>query len=234
VRALAELHAADGLAVEAALYFAQYAEDRVRAQDHAEAAYGYRKAFESSRDQVQWLERLAEVLIADGQTPIALSVLSEAIGHHRTQGHEAEAARCEAQARQIDPSFVAGVFKPLPVAAPAPVAAVVPEPEGKVVEPVFESHAAAVVDPATVSAPEPGFERTRVFASPTHAAPASGARQTPRSRSRRSNVRRSMRSSTRSSRRLATPPRPRLRPTRVRARSRIGSISRRSSSVPGS
>ena len=172
LRALAELHAADGLAVEAALYFAQYAEDRVRAQDHAEAAYGYRKAFESSRDQVQWLERLAEVLVADGQTPIALSVLSEAIGHHRTQGHEAEAARCEAQARQIDPSFVAGVFKPLPVAAPVPVAAVAPEPEVKVVEPVFESHAAAVVDPATVSAPEPGFERTRVFASPTHAAPA--------------------------------------------------------------
>lgn len=152
---LAELHAADGLAGEAALYFTQYAEAMARAGNPAEAAVAFRQAFEHGREQVRLLEQLAEVLVADGQTAPALSVLSEAAGHHRERGHVVDAARCESRARELDPSFVPGRAVSVPA---APVASVEPE------TPVFESHAAAPVEASAT--PEVGFERSRVFAAP--------------------------------------------------------------------
>lgn len=152
---LAELHAADGLAGEATLYFTQYAEAMARAGKPAEAAAAFRQAFELGREQVRLLEQLAEVLVAEGQTAPALSVLTEAAGHYRHSGQPADAVRCEARARELDPSFVPGQAVSTP-ATETPIA----EP----VTHVLESHAAPVVE--AVVTPEPAFERSRVFASP--------------------------------------------------------------------
>jgi len=151
---LAELHAADGLAGEASLYFTQYAEAMARAGNPAEAAVAFRQAFENGREHVRLLEQLAEVLVSDGQTAPALSVLAEAAGNYRAHGQSADAVRCESRAKELDPSFVPGA-----VVLPA-----TPVAEAEPATHVFESHAAPVVE--AVTAPEPAFERSRVFAVP--------------------------------------------------------------------
>jgi tetratricopeptide (TPR) repeat protein len=112
---LAELHALDGLTSEAAVYFSQYAEYMVRANNPGEAAAAYRKSFDNGQESVKVLEQLAEVLMIDGQDAAAAEAWREAAGHWRTRGHEADARRCQMRADKIEPGSAPA---PSPAASP--------------------------------------------------------------------------------------------------------------------
>lgn len=101
---LAELHSLDGLASEASIYYSQYGETMVRANNPGEAAVAFRKAFDNGQDNPKLLEQLAEVQIIEGEDTRAAESLREAAQHWRTRGAPADALRCEDRARQLDPS----------------------------------------------------------------------------------------------------------------------------------
>jgi hypothetical protein len=75
---LAHLHVLDGLPTEAALYQQQYAEHLVRDQRPTEAAAALRRAYEASPDELQLLERIAEVLLLGDDKVGAALALAEA------------------------------------------------------------------------------------------------------------------------------------------------------------
>src|SRR5262249_32775890 len=56
---LAQLHALDGLASEASIYYAQFAEQMLRSNNANEAAAAYRKAFDTGQENVRYLEQMA-------------------------------------------------------------------------------------------------------------------------------------------------------------------------------
>ena len=101
---LAELHALDGLASEASIYFAQYGETMVRANNPREAAAAFRKAFDNGQENPRLLEQLAEVLSVEDHDVKAAETLREAAGFWRTRGAPVDALRCEDRARKLDPA----------------------------------------------------------------------------------------------------------------------------------
>ena len=103
LRHLAELHALDGLASEASVYFAQYAEHALRANKSPEAITSLRKAFDSGQENVKLLERLSEVLLLEGETMRAAETMREAAQFWHDRGQPAEAKRCLARAEVILP-----------------------------------------------------------------------------------------------------------------------------------
>jgi tetratricopeptide (TPR) repeat protein len=104
LRQLADLHAKDGLASEASMYYAQYAEHMLRANHIAEAVAALRSAFDHGRENVKLLEQLSEVLLLEGQTAKSAEVMREAAGHWKARGQGADARRCWARANLIDPA----------------------------------------------------------------------------------------------------------------------------------
>lgn len=104
LRNLAELHALDGLTGEAALYWTQYAEVMVRANQPLEAASALRKAFENAHDDVRLLEQLAEVQVVSGEDAVAAGTLLEASVLYRARGRMDDAQRCETRAGELDSS----------------------------------------------------------------------------------------------------------------------------------
>lgn len=184
LRTLAELHALDGLTGEAALYWTQYAEVMVRANQPLEAAGALRKAFENAHDDVRLLEQLAEVQVVAGEDAVAAGTLLEASVLYRARGHMDDAQRCETRAGELDSSAsmplpeltlpeslaVAGV----PVASATPAETVADErPASPFRLELVEAPAGESLDldrPAAfrppVSVDEGGFERAPSFAPP--------------------------------------------------------------------
>ena len=101
---LAELHALDGLASEASIYFAQYGETMVRVNNPREAAAAFRKAFDNGQENPRLLEQLAEVLSVEDLDVKAAETLREAAGFWRMRGAPVDALRCEDRARKLDPA----------------------------------------------------------------------------------------------------------------------------------
>ena len=119
---LANLHALDGLAGEASLYYVQYAEHLVRSNAPADAAHALRKAFDVSQENIPVLEQMSESWLLAGDNTQAAQAMLEAARHYRHGGAEADAKRCEARAAALD----ANASEPVP-AAPV-VGAVASEP----------------------------------------------------------------------------------------------------------
>lgn len=137
LHSLAHLHALDGLAGEAALYYVQYAEHMVRSSAPAEAATALRQAFDVCQDNIKVLEQLSEAWLLAGEQEKAAQTLLEAASHYRTRGLEAEAQRVAARAGQMG-------------ANPADIPATPPPPEFTIERP------AAPIEPSNLDTPEPG------------------------------------------------------------------------------
>ncbi len=104
LNALANLHALDGLAGEAALYYVQYAEHMVRSSAPAEAAHALRKAFDVCQDNIKVLEQLSEAWVLAGDQHQAAEALVEAADQYRQRGQERDATRVLTRAAKLDAS----------------------------------------------------------------------------------------------------------------------------------
>jgi tetratricopeptide (TPR) repeat protein len=104
LRHLAELHALDGLISEASIYFTQYAEHMVRANNPTEAVAALRKAFDNGQENVKLLEQMSEMLFLEGETAKAAVAMREAAGHWHTRGRQPDARRCVERANRMDPA----------------------------------------------------------------------------------------------------------------------------------
>jgi tetratricopeptide (TPR) repeat protein len=104
---LANLHALDGLATEATLYYTQFAEQMVRESKTREATTALRKAFDVCNENIKALERLSEVFSLADDMPSAAKALAEAAVHYRRAGRAADADRCQALAEQAQPGAMA-------------------------------------------------------------------------------------------------------------------------------
>jgi tetratricopeptide (TPR) repeat protein len=104
LNALAHLHALDGLAGEASLYYVQYAEHMVRSSAPADAALALRKAFDVCQDNIKVLEQLAEAWILAGDQHQAAKAMLEAATNYRERGQTADANRCQKRASALDAS----------------------------------------------------------------------------------------------------------------------------------
>jgi len=187
---LANLHALDGLVSEASVYYAQFADQMLRANNLNEAVAAYRKAFDCGQENVKFLEQMADALLIEGESARAAEVLREAGEHWQTRGQANEARRCMDRANIADPATAR-----MPVAPAATPAAQHPGalPEG------FDagrpaSFAAAAQDlPPTAATPgvltgsrlmprpgagAAGFERSPQFVAPAPATPESDEPET--------------------------------------------------------
>lgn len=157
---LAALHALDGLAGEASMYYAQYAEFMTRANKGDEAIEALRKAFELGPDNVKLLEQLSEVCLLEGRTKEAAEAMLAAASQYQARGQGSDARRCEGRANVIAPGSAAhvpvgneaGGPPVLNVPAPAEEASLEPPPR-IVLEPVVRAPEPALVDPASEPAP---------------------------------------------------------------------------------
>ena len=132
---LATLHALDGLATEASLYYMQYAEHLVRESRVKDAVSTLRKAYDTCPENIKALERLAEVYaLADEDTAAAQAMADAAVAYARA-GHGADAERCAARAEKLRPGAVAQAeartVPPPPGRAGAGDSSLTPEPGGR-------------------------------------------------------------------------------------------------------
>ena len=119
LQALANLHALDGLAGEAALYYVQYAEHMVRSSAPAEAAHALRKAFDVCQDNIKVLEQLSEAWLLAGDQHLAAQALVEAGHHYKVRGQDMDAQRCVKRAATLDASVSDAGIPETPAAAPS-------------------------------------------------------------------------------------------------------------------
>jgi tetratricopeptide (TPR) repeat protein len=123
---LANLHALDGLVSEASVYYQQYADQMLRANNAKEAAAAYRKAFDCGQENVKFLEQMADALLVEGETARAAEVLREAAEHWQTRGQANESRRCLDRANVADPA--AARMPAAPQASPSSAAIPAPAP----------------------------------------------------------------------------------------------------------
>jgi len=187
---LANLHQLDGLVSEASVYYAQFADQMLRANNANEAAVAYRKAFDCGQENVKFLEQAADALLIEGDSARAAETLREAAQHWQTRGQANDARRCLDRANVAHPSSarVPG--------APSGVHARPASPSGAQARPVaanpldglvpgappspFASQALPPAPPAPTARPgDPpafsasgGFERSPQFVAPATAASA--------------------------------------------------------------
>ncbi len=146
---LGQLHALDGLATESGLYFLQHAEFAARAGDDAEAALSLRLAFDASNENVIALERLAEIHVLNGEDESAIAVMKEAIAAYDHGGQLADARRCEARLRQVNPAAADSLkAESAASSAPAPLAT----HEAAAARGITKAHEAAPTVPDVVPA----------------------------------------------------------------------------------
>ena len=119
LQALANLHALDGLAGEAALYYVQFAEHMVRSSAPAEAAHALRKAFDVCQDNIKVLEQLSEAWLLAGDQHLAAQALVEAGHHYKVRGQDMDAQRCVKRAATLDASVSDAAVAEVPAAAPS-------------------------------------------------------------------------------------------------------------------
>ena len=162
---LANLHQLDGLASEASIYYAQFAEQMLRANNANEAAAAYRKAFDCGQENVKYLEHLADALLVEGDTAKAAEALREAAGHWQTRGQLADERRCLDRANTADPKSA----KPLPVSSAGPSPAML----SPVVQAKPATHAPTIAS-AETAAPKPAFAPSPPVATPPTPSAAAG------------------------------------------------------------
>ncbi len=156
LRHLAELHALDCLSSEASIYFSQYAEHMVRANNPTEAAAALRKAFDNGQENVKLLEQMAEVLLLEGDQAKAAVAMREAAGHWHTRGQQADARRCVERANRMDPATSTPLSAPGPDPAEAMPRLVLPaNPPGPPGAPPVANPPAAAAAPASIEPPRP-------------------------------------------------------------------------------
>jgi tetratricopeptide (TPR) repeat protein len=155
---LANLHALDGLATEATLYYTQFADQMVREGKTREATTALRKAFDCCNENIKALERLAEVLSLADDAPASAKALAEAAHYYRRSGQTADADRCAARAEQMQPGAGAAFEAQAPLPPPPGAKPAGPSPAG-----------------LHRSAPEPGV-RTASFEAPRLHVPPPAAR----------------------------------------------------------
>lgn len=148
---LANLHALDGLATEATLYYTQFAEHMVRENKTRDAAAALRKAFDCCTENIKALERLAEVHTLADDLPASARALAEAAFYHRRAGQDADAERCRARAEQIEPGAVAAFEAQAPPPPPPGARAGVPPAASP---PATGLHGAAPEPGVRMSSPE--------------------------------------------------------------------------------
>jgi tetratricopeptide (TPR) repeat protein len=123
LRSLAELHAQDGLALDSALYFSQYA-DIVLAHDRrTDAAEALEKASRLLPDEPKYTERLAELWNLEGENLKASRALIRAAKAYEVKGLMDEAEGCRARAEDMYPGAAT-----LPEEPPPDATKSVPEP----------------------------------------------------------------------------------------------------------
>jgi len=128
---LAVLHELDGIATEASLYYAQFAEALVREDRLEDAVVHFRKAFEVCPESVKPIERLAEVHALRGDRAAAAAALREAAGFYQRAGQLQDADRCRTRAAQVDPAGGGSADAPsAPSAAPASAPLALETPRG--------------------------------------------------------------------------------------------------------
>src|SRR5262249_6422674 len=162
---LGELHALDGLATEALLYYSQHADLMLREDKLADGAKSLRKAFDACTDDVRVLERLAQVLELQGDHDGAAQALLEAAQHFERRGQSADAQRARGKAREINPRVLETEATP---PRPAPP----PEPEPSAPAPPPAATAAAPPPPESGPSGPPVLElERRLFPGAANAPP---------------------------------------------------------------
>jgi tetratricopeptide (TPR) repeat protein len=117
LKALAELHSIDGLALDSALYYSQYA-DLVLAHDRkADAAEALEQASKLLPDEPRYAERLGELWNLEGEKLKASRALIRAARAYETKGQMDEAEACRARAEDAYPG-AADLPEESPAAAP--------------------------------------------------------------------------------------------------------------------
>jgi tetratricopeptide (TPR) repeat protein len=157
---LANLHALDGLATEATLYYQQYAEHQVREKKYKPAAEALRKAFDCCPENIKALERLAEVYDLLEDDAAVARTLAEAAAAYEKAGQASDAQRCRTRAEKKQPGSVAA-FASAPAPEPeapkpagiAPVVEATPEPGVVTMSAPTETPAEMPAQPAVASAP---------------------------------------------------------------------------------
>lgn len=149
---LAQLHALDGLGTEASLYYMQYAEHLTREEQYRDAGATLRKAYEACSENLQTLERLAEVHLLAGDESDAVVTLVEAAQRYQEAGDSNAASRVIARAEHVRPGSAGSLGSAV---APAPRTVEPPEPVAAPVDeaPVMDQGSAEVV-PDIVPAPD--------------------------------------------------------------------------------
>ena len=104
LRRLGSLHAAAGLGTEASLYYVQYAEHMVRANENEAAAEAFINAYEAAPESAKPLERAAEVLVLEDNNEEAAKLLVQAAEGYTRGGQIDAAEQCRKRAMSLDPS----------------------------------------------------------------------------------------------------------------------------------
>ena len=126
LRSLAELHAQDGLALDSALYYSQYA-DLVLAHDRrVDAAEALEKASKLLPDEPKYAEKLGELWNLEGEKLKASRALIRAAKAYEGRALMEEATSCRARAEELHPG--AGSLPEESPAAPPEAAKPAPEP----------------------------------------------------------------------------------------------------------
>jgi len=178
---LANLHALDGLVSEASVYYAQFADQMLRANNANEAAAAYRKAFDCGQENVKFLEQMSDALLVEGESARAAEVLREAAEHWQTRGQANEARRCLDRANVADPATARMPAAPLAATPAPPSAAPAPAASGpgarQDLPPTAETPGVLTGSRIGLEPPPPGFasggfERSPKFMAPSPVAPA--------------------------------------------------------------
>jgi tetratricopeptide (TPR) repeat protein len=188
LKALAELHAQDGLATDAGLYYAQYADLMLGKDQRAAAAEALEHAARLIPEDPKYSEKLGEVWNLEGERLKASRALIKAARAHDGRGHLDQAQACRDRAEELHPGASTEVVeevKPPAAAAPPPAPTVRPGSSanrvsagpGSTAEPDIARNG-TFVPPS--GAPREGIETTRLSpiggAAVAQAAPAEPAR----------------------------------------------------------
>jgi tetratricopeptide (TPR) repeat protein len=103
MRYLGELHAQDGLAREASVYFNQYADQCLESEDRRAAAEALERAAELSDEDPKFGERIGELWGLEGETLRGARALLMAAAIFDRQGDQDESVRLRQRAEELHP-----------------------------------------------------------------------------------------------------------------------------------
>jgi tetratricopeptide (TPR) repeat protein len=103
LRSLAELHAQDGLATDAAIYFGQYADLVIAHDRRTDAAEALDRASRLLPDEPKYAERLGEIWNLEGEKLKASRALVRAAKAYESRGLMDQAQKCRDRAEELYP-----------------------------------------------------------------------------------------------------------------------------------